>query len=326
MAWADFNSEAGDELDVAVRIVDPSTPVTTPPAHANTTLGFSQFDPDIVWTGSELVVAWVDTSNAATEPDLVFRTFDASFNPTSGEQTLGGTADSEADVALAPFAGSWAAAWRDDTVGDASGLETVRVQAGSVSWTVGPEFLPAPVAAKPALAQLDGTHLLVVYAVGADTSDSGVANGSMLMAAVLDTGVPGNASGMPVPGLAPGRPVLDQSTPSAVNVQGSAWVAWWTAAALGDPLGEELWLKSIPWHGSALDLTQIEVLLPRWPQARLGDQEAPALAGSTLAPGGALIAGWNDLSQTLVPGEAPGDVVVEQIPLPPMRTPGDGGP
>ena len=86
LAWADFDSEGGDELDVAIRIVDPSVPVTTPPALANVTLSFSQFDPDIVWTGSQLVVAWVDTSNAATEPDLMFRTFDSSFNPTSGEQ------------------------------------------------------------------------------------------------------------------------------------------------------------------------------------------------------------------------------------------------
>lgn len=327
VAWAAFGQDGGDELDVAIQLVDPAMPVTTSPAIANSETGFSQFDPDILWTGSQIVVAWVDDSDAATAPDLRFRTFDSSLNPTSSQQTLAATPDSEADVALATFAGSWAAAWRDDGVSGATdGLETIRVQTGTTSWTVGPAFLPAPVPAKPALAQLDATHLLVVYAVGADFADSGVANDSVLEAAVLDTAAPGLVRGTPVSALVASAQGLDQSTPAAVNVQGSVYVAWWTAAALGDPNGEELWLKAVGWSGTSLDLTQTEIPLPRWPQARLGDQEQPALAASMLPPGGAIVAGWNDLGAEMVSGEGQGDVVMELIPSPVLRTVGDGGP
>ena len=92
--------------------------------------------------------------------------------------------------------GSWAAAWRDD----ANGMETITVQAGSSKWTVGPAFLPGPDGAKPALAELDATHLLVVYAVGADNTDSGVANDSLLEAAVVDTAAaPGPVAAFPRP-------------------------------------------------------------------------------------------------------------------------------
>ena len=145
VAWAALDAEGGDELDVALQLVEPAAPALPPPAQANTTTDFSQYDPDILWTGSELVVAWVDDSDATTGPDLRFRTFDASLNPTSGEQTLAATADAEADVALAGFAGTWAAAWRDDT----AGLETIQVQAGATRWTVGPAFLPGPAEASP---------------------------------------------------------------------------------------------------------------------------------------------------------------------------------
>jgi hypothetical protein len=301
-------------------------PPTAVPALANTTTAFSQYDPDLIWTGSQLVVAWVDTSNAATEPDLRFRTFDGDFNPTSGEQTLAGTPDSEADVALAPFAGSWAAAWRDDsTAVDASGLETVQVVAGTTAWSVG-LFLPAPVAAKPALTALDTTHLLVVYTVGVDDNDSGVANGSQIYAAVLSTTSSGAVAGTPIPAVVTTALGLDQSTPAAATVQGSVFISWWTAGALGDPNGEELWLKSVTWNGSSLGLGASEVSLPRWPQARSGDQEAPALAASTLPPGGALITGWNDLGRAVASGEGTADVVVESMPVPLLRTPGDGGP
>ena len=317
VAWADYDSEGGDELDVAVRIVDPSVPVTTPPAHANTSTNFSQFDPDILWTGSELVVAWVDDSDPATQPDLKFRTFDANLNPTSGEQTLAATADSEADVALAAWEGSWAAAWRDD----ANGTETITVQAGSSTWTVGPAFLPGPEGAKPALAELDATHLLVVYAVGADNTDSGVANDSLLEAAVVDTAAaPGPVAGFPVPALVANAQGLDQSAPTLVNVQGSVFLAWSTAGALGNANGEDLWLKPLPWDGSSVDLTKTEVPLPRWPQAIAGDQESPALAASALPPGGALVTAWNDLGRGILPGEGGGDVAVELVPVPMLRT------
>ncbi|MGH7297104.1 MAG: hypothetical protein ACRELB_19355 [Polyangiaceae bacterium] len=322
VAWGDYDATGGDELDIAIRLVDPSVPAAAPPAHANTSTAFSQFDPDIVWTGSEIVVAWVDDSDAATEPDIRFRTFDASMNPTSAEQTLAATGDSEADVALTAFAGTWAAAWRDDV----NGVETVRVQAGGNRWTVGPAFLPAPVAAKPAITALDGTHLLVVYAVGTDDADSGVASGSRVWAAVVDMAAPGVVAGVQVLGTSGNGAGVDQSVPAAVSVPGTAFVSWSTAGAMGDANGEELWLKAAGWNGTSLDLSAAEVPLPRWAQARVGDQEAPSLVMNASPPGGAIVAGWEDLGGAMGAGEGSGDVVMELIPVPVLRGAGEGGP
>src|SRR5262249_5037253 len=82
----------------------------------------------------------------------------------SPEFTLAATVATEDDVALAPFGASWAAAWRAT---DTSGLETLHVHQGPVSptakeWTVGP-YLPGPANVRPALAELDGTLILVTF-------------------------------------------------------------------------------------------------------------------------------------------------------------------
>jgi hypothetical protein len=316
VAWGDYDAQGGDELDVALRIVDPAVPVSGPPAHANSNTNFSQFDPDIVWTGSELAVAWVDDSNAATQPDLWVRTFDANGVPTNSEQPLAATADSEADVALVAFNGSWAAAWRDD----AGGLETVRVHAESMDWTIGPAFLPAPVSSKPALAPLDGNHLLAVYAVGVDSTDSGVANGSAVWTAVIDVKAPpGTVTGTPLATALSSTHSLSYA--AATNVVGQVFVAWWTDATPGDPNGEDGWLESLRWDGTTLTTGQAEIPLPRWPQARHGDQRAPALAA--VPSSGALAAAWDDLGLAIQPREGNGDVVVELLPNPVTRLPGE---
>jgi hypothetical protein len=321
-AWAD-NGGDGDELGVALRLVNPSVVSTTAPAFANVTTAFSQYDPDIVWTGSQVVVAWVDDSNAETAPDLRFRTFDQNLNPTSGEQTLAATADSEADVALTGFQDAWAAAWRDD----ASGVETVQVQtAHGVTWSVGP-FLPPADGVKPALAAIDGTHLLLTYAVGVDSTGSGVANGSVIQVVALDTAAAGNVSGgTPVTAMVSPAAGLDQSWPNVASVGGSLFLSWWTAGALGDPNGEQLWLKAVGWQaGTGLDLTATEMTLPRWAQANGGDQRYPALVGDPNVAGGAVVAGWDDLGRGISTGEGTEDVVVEMIPVPVLRMAGTGG-
>jgi cysteine-rich repeat protein len=317
-AWTDYGGD-GDGLGVAMQVVQPGVAVAGPPQFANTTTMFSQFDPDIVWTGSQVVVAWVDDSDEATQPDLRLRVFDSTNDALSGEQTLAATADSEADVALAAFAGSWAAAWRDD----ANGLETVRVHTGTTDWSVGPAFLPAPVATKPALVQLDATHLLVAYAVGiAPTGDAGglPALTSKIQLAVLDMAAPAKPTIVAVPATVPSAIGLSQSQPDVVSVEGSLFLAWWTEAALGDPNGEELWLKPIAWNGTALTTTAPEIALPRLSQSRAGDQRHPAMAASTLPPGGALVLGWDDLGGAIGGGEAAGDIAVELVPVPLLRS------
>jgi hypothetical protein len=321
-AFNEFGGD-GDELGVALQIVSAGNAPTGAPTFANATTVFSQYDADILAVGGQIVVAWTDGSNAATAPDLRYRVFDGSLNATTAlDQTLAATADDEGDVALAAFGGSWAAAWRDD----AAGLETIQIATGATTWSVGPA-LPGPTDDKPALAALDGTHLLVVYTEGVDLTDSGVANGSKLRAAILDTAAPGSATPFDIVGtLATG---LAQSQGNAIAAGGTVFVGWRTEAAAPDPggLGEELWLKTLGWNGQAVDLTAVEIPLPRWNAHRVGDQRSPAFAASGWAPGGALIGAWDDLGLGFGQGEANGDVAVEFMPMPVVREPGgDGGP
>ncbi len=245
-------------------------------------------------------------------------TIDTTTLMPSGEQTLAATTDSEADVALATFAGSWAAAWRDG----ANGLETIRVHTGSTDWTVGPAFLPGPAGVKPALAQLDATHLVVAYAVGLDRSDSGVVNRAKIQVVVLDAAMPGSVTGTDVPAAVSSAMGLSQSQPNVVNVGGTVFLAWWTQAALGDPNGEELWFKELGWDGTTLTTTSAEMPLPRSSAHRVGDQRSPALAASLLPPGGALVSAWDDFGKGLGPVEGDGDVVAELIPVPVLRNGG----
>jgi hypothetical protein len=181
------------------------------------------------------------------------------------------------------------------------------------------------VGVKPAIAPLDSTHLLVAYAVGLDDADSGVANGSRLWVAELST-TTGKVTEQPVPALVSSAAGLDQSQPNAVNVGGTVFVAWWTAAPLGKKNDEQLWLKQLGWDGTAIDLSTNEIPLPRWAQAQVGDQRLPGLAASTLPPGGAIVAVWDDLGKTIATGEGNGDVVVELAPVLVKRTGGTGGP
>src|SRR4029434_1807422 len=90
---------------VVVRRTD-AAHANEPVIRVNATTVSAQRDPDMVWTGSELVIAWVDASNARTAPDLRYRVFDRWLSPVSDEQTLGAESDSEAGVALAPVRGS----------------------------------------------------------------------------------------------------------------------------------------------------------------------------------------------------------------------------
>jgi hypothetical protein len=316
VAYADFNGD-GDELGVALRIVDPANPPTGAPSHANTTTNFSQYDPDLIATSSGLVAAWVDDSDAATAPDIKWRTFGFDLQPTSAEQTLANTSANEGDVTLATFGSGWAAAWR---AGD-SGTETLYVKTGSTQWTIGP-YMPGPVGDRPALVELDATHLLVVYAEGIDREDSGIASGSKLRAAVLDTASPGTASASDITAMAGGESAasLSQGRPTAARVGDRIYVGWHTEAPLANAIGEELWIKALSWNASqaTIDFSSAEEPLPRWQADRAGDQRRPAFAagGSSTAP--ELLAAFEDLGQSHG-AHAQGVVVVEDIPSPVVR-------
>jgi hypothetical protein len=319
-AWTDFGGD-GDGLGIAIALVDPAVTPTTAPRHANVTTAYAQSDADIVWTGSQIVVAWTDASNGSTGPDVRYRTFDGNFNATSGEQTLAATPDVEGDVTLATFEGSWAAAWRDDSVGAASGFEQIRVHTGSTDWTVGPAFVPPSTPGKIALSELDATHLLVVYPVGIDPGDTGVPNAaSKLQAAVVNLAQPGLVTGIDIPvntaveGSAAAG--LSHALPSVARAGSTVYLAWWTEAALGDPNGEQLWLQPVGWNGVAVNWDATEVPLPHGQAHQVGDQRLPALAANALPPGAAIVSAWDDLGKTFGSAEDNGDVVLAVAPTP----------
>ncbi|MGH7281595.1 MAG: hypothetical protein ACRELY_08745 [Polyangiaceae bacterium] len=307
-AFTDLNGD-GDSLGVALRTVDVMGGTTGSLLHANSTTSFSQYDADMVWDGSELVIAWTDDSSVANGPDIKLRTFDASLSPTSSEQTIAATVDSEDEAALCVWEGSYAIAWRDDD----AGVETIRARAGTNVWMVGP-LVPGPANERPAIAELDASHLLLVFAQGTDPSTGD----SKISAAVLDTTMNGSVSPVDLPNLtfAIG---LSQDQPNLITAGDHFYAAWRTAAATGDANGEELWLKEVGWSGSSFDATGSEVTLPRFAAHRSGDQRRPALAYSSGVS--ALVLGWDDLGKAFGVPESTSDVVTQFVPLPLVRNP-----
>lgn len=168
--------------------------------------------------------------------------------------------------------------------------------------------------------------LIVVYTEGTDPEETGVANGSRLRAAVLDTAAPGTVMPFDITPLVAANASLAQDHPNAIRVGSRVYLAWRTEPPLGDARAEELWLKLIGWNamGATVDLASSEVPLPRWPLHRSDDQRRPALAASPLGQEGTLVTAFDDLGKVF-PNGGNGDPAVEAIPLPLLRLPGDGG-
>jgi cysteine-rich repeat protein len=313
VAWVD-NGGDGEGLGIVARIVDPNVPSSGAPVRVNQTTQSSQFDVDMVWTGTELVLAWTDMS--VFPSDVRMRTFDAALNAKTPEQTLAGTSANEGNVALALANGSLAAAWRVLS----GAQESVRVKIGSATFDT-PAAAIGPYTDPPALTSLDPTHGLLVYEEAIGNNDA------KLRAAVIDVNVPGLLAPVDLAPLAQGDAgaTTSQYRPAAVTVGTRVFVGWTQEAKLADPRADELWLKEVGWNGSALDLTQVEVTLPRWDNHRPGDQRFPALSASGLGPGGALVVGWVDQGGTMS-GSATMDVVTSLFPVPVLRkSNADGG-
>jgi hypothetical protein len=81
VAWSDFDGD-GSDLGVALRLLDAAGELGSLTA-ANAQTEFSQLNPDMLWTGSELVVVWEDYSDAVSGPDLRYRRFDQNLQPLS---------------------------------------------------------------------------------------------------------------------------------------------------------------------------------------------------------------------------------------------------
>ena len=305
VAWTDGT---GGTPDVALRSVSGGSVPGGVPMLVHASAAGPQQDPDVLWTGSELVVAWSDLFS------VKYRRFSESLSAIDAERTLSGGSQFAGNVVLARFGTGWAAAWR---AGD-QGFETIGVRVGDSTWSTR-QFLPAFEGDHPALVELDPTHLLVFYTSGGDLSDASVAGGSRLRIAVVDVMAGATLESIVV---MPSTPPYDrdeslrQRRPAAARVGDRLFIAWETESPLADPLRAEFWVAELAWSASEPARVQ---KLSEWAAPadaiRSGDRKSPALAASPLFPGGALITVWEDHSRQLA-GRPATDLMLSFRPVP----------
>src|SRR5690606_22951304 len=154
----------------------------------------------------------------------------------------------EGNVALTPFAQSWAAAWREAQV---DGSELIVVFFAGARWTIAAAH-PGPASDRPALMALDDEHLFVGYTVGTDPLATGTADSPRLHAAIVDSFDSSVTLLGPVEpldpdysGTEPEQLAIGQRQPAAAAVGERFYLAWRSDAISGDARGEELWLKQL---------------------------------------------------------------------------------
>jgi hypothetical protein len=319
VAWGDFDSD-GSDLGVALRKVQGDGGVG-PLGVANGGHEFSQLNPDMVWTGSQLVVAWEDYADAANGPDLRYRLFDADLNPLSDDTALAASALPEAAVALTAFNDGWAASYREGTV---DGKENVVVWAANKTFRLGP-VLGGPLDDRPALVALDATRLLLVFSAGTDPNATGVYNVPRLRYSIIDTTsalAPTFQSLDPLNDLLTSNTQIAQLSPSAAQGPDpgtdGVYVAWRSEGRPGDAAGDQIWLKYLSWTAtleSKLSLGEPERLIPRVAESTIGDQRRPELANVALPPSGAVAIAWDDYSHSQGSDAGDPDVAVHYAPL-----------
>ncbi len=300
VAWTAFNGD-DDELGVMLQLVDIEQGPIGTPVLANTTTLASQFDPDILWTGTELVVVWTDDSDLGTGPDVRGRTFDANLTPTSDETALAATDAVEGDVTLAPYVNGFAAAWRS---GDLTGQEKIVVSLNGISTYMTPAIAPGAAGDRPVMAQFGAAKLLVAFTQGTDPLNTGVLDTSRLRYAIVTSG---GSSTLTVNTLdqmvAPYSTdtSIAQSQPGLLKTADSIYLTWRTSSIPGDALQEEVWIKRLSWTGFplSLNLTRVERPLPISELNRPADQRQPHLALAPRYPQDAIIAVWEDYGENL---------------------------
>jgi cysteine-rich repeat protein len=309
VAWTDFDD---DELGIFLRKVGGGL-TQGESVVANEDSAFSQSASDIVFDGSNLVVAWVDSQDPINGPDLRYRLFTPDLKPLTGDQVLVATGAVEDNVVLAGRNGHWAAAWRAGS----QGKETIEVQSGSLHWTVGP-FLAGAAQDRPDLIFLDETHLAVAFTMGTDPDNTGVANVPRLHAAVLDPATPGLTESFALlPAQEPyaALPSVGQSQPNLVLAADHLLVAWRSSALPDDGKGAELWSRRVPFsvngNSITLDASHIEVPVVQNAVLRDGDQGAFRMVGTTLWPSGGIATAWDDSSRSFGATAGGTDVAVQ---------------
>ena len=324
VAWTDFDGD-GDVLGIALRRAVPgASPTLSSVRYANASALFSQSEPDMLWTGEELIVGWVDDTDLATAPDIRYRRFDENLTPLdNADQLLAASAAVEDGLAFAPFKGGWAAAWRETSASD--GKERVVVRHAALTWQTD-FFWPGPADDKPAMMELDGSHLFVVFTVGTDPWGDGIYDIPKLYGAILDTDTPGTVTAFALfPSGDPLVQKVDESHPNAIRVSVGTNTRFYVTRRLEITTNEEdLMLQEYSWNAmtEALQPVGTGILLPRITASNLGAQRFPSLAASPLAPQGAIVAAWDDLYAETDPAtQGKRDVLVELIPVPIIRNP-----
>lgn len=302
-----FNSASvdGDGLGIALARVNADGTIAGDPIPANSTVSFEQHSPDIVWTGSKLVVAWEDES--AIPRRLCWRSFSATLVPSSSETCWAPNEAWGSSVALEPFAGDAVRSWREERTGDAGAYAVVVVANAGYSWTSPDLGLPSDDVTS-AMAAIDSSHLLVV------TTD---AYGAMA-ATVLDDAL----SSVDEVTLSGGG----RFTPTVAVTADGIYVAWRESSQLldsgvgWDPAYEDVWVQKLSWDGYELDASAEPILLPSESSLSIGDQRRPTLAAVPYQSGGAMVAAWEDLTPDNYADECEhGDVIATLIPTPIVR-------
>lgn len=283
VAWTDGRLGTPD---VRVRVVDAAdgTKGSAITAHESTA-GFQQ-DPDLLWTGSELIVAWTDLL------DVKYRIFDDQLQPLGNEHYLASSGAIESSVTLARFGKGWAAAFRANN----AGLDVIKVVAGRFSWTTQADQ-PGPTGDRPALVALDDKHLLLLFTRGTDPLATGSPSVGRLRVALLSTASPGTVTATDwTPLLSPysSDETLAQRRPSAARAGDIAYVAWQSESPAGSSLSDEVFVARVDFDAKNDSLIQqAEMALPLG-QSRDGAQQNPRVGVSELFPYGALITLWED--------------------------------
>ncbi len=314
-----------DESGIALHLItiDESASISVSnPTLANEVQVFAQSDPTALWTGAELVVAWVDHSDGLTGPDIRYRRFDENLDPLGGEATLAGGLEVEGHVTLAALGGDWAAAYR---VGIEPGVEVVRISAPTLGleWETEPYVSPSS-HDRPALINLDDDSLLLTYVEQTQAAADDIPLTGSLRVAVTTLSNTTESAG-PLSPCVPTYPAgiffdpeVSQGSPALSRTATQVTLAWQTEGLVGNPLAQELWQRAVTWPEVASDCSELTYADPQPlmgslaedAPARLAAQRQPAIFSS----GGTTVAAWEDYGDTLGSAALP-DVAVRVAPV-----------
>jgi hypothetical protein len=325
LAWTTLRVD-GDGLGIALRDLDGATGALGGVSAANSETFGAQQSVDAVWTGAELVVAWVDRGGPSGSR-VRARRFDRFLSPLGTDEPVAPDtlAQSELEPIVSAFGGSFAALWIESYPDFTA---AIRVRADSVSWKI--PMLASFTADAMRLAALDDTHLIAVWTQLDFDEESGLEL-TRLYSAVLDTGAPGIVAPVridPLTAALTDDPTRRMRRPALAVAGGSAFVAWYANTGFGGDGIPALVLKEMPWRSGdgeapVLDLSIPEAPLPRSAlRASSGAQDVPALGVVPWTPGGALFAAWEDSNRTFGPTQRRPDVVTQLVPIPVLRNGG----